>query len=86
MMRSLVDRYAGQMVGLVLTGMGQDGLEGCRKLRQNGGWVITQDEDSSVVWGMPGAVVKANVSNETIPLAGIASRMVEILAAAKARV
>ena len=86
MMRSLVDRYAGQLVGLVLTGMGQDGVEGCRKLRQNGGWVVAQDEDSSVVWGMPGAVVKANVTNEVLPLSDIASRMSDILSTAIARV
>ena len=79
MLRSFVDETAGQFVGVVLTGMGQDGLIGCQKLRKAGGWVIAQDEATSVVWGMPGVVSKKGVSHEVLPLEKIAPRLKEIL-------
>jgi two-component system chemotaxis response regulator CheB len=51
------------VLGIILTGMGQDGLEGARKIREAGGVVAVQDEESSAVWGMPGAVARAGVHN-----------------------
>ena len=52
-----------KVLGIVLTGMGQDGLEGARQLRDAGNVVVVQDEASSAVWGMPGAVARAGIQN-----------------------
>lgn len=54
--------YGARVLGVVLTGMGVDGLAGARAVQSAGGHVWTQDARSSVVWGMPGAVVKARIS------------------------
>ncbi len=56
MLRSLVSIYGSRVLSVVLTGMGQDGLLGCQSVIAAGGTVLAQDESSSVVWGMPGAV------------------------------
>lgn len=68
---SMAEIYGDALIALILTGMGQDGLDGCRVVRERGGRVIAQDEASSVVWGMPGSVVKADLANEVRPLDGI---------------
>lgn len=61
---------------VILTGMGSDGLTGARSLRQAGGKVIVQDADTSVVWGMPGAVAKAGIADAVLPLDRIAPAIV----------
>ncbi len=66
--RSAANLYGSNLVAAVLTGMGQDGQCGCELIRQAGGWVIAQDQASSVVWGMPGAVSRAGLANEILPL------------------
>jgi two-component system, chemotaxis family, protein-glutamate methylesterase/glutaminase len=68
MLDSLIKIYGSNILGLILTGMGHDGLEGCKKLKALGGQVIAQDETTSVVWGMPGAVTQAGICNEVLPL------------------
>jgi two-component system chemotaxis response regulator CheB len=74
MLRSLISVYgARNIVTLILTGMGQDGFLGCQQVVQGGGVVIAQDEKSSVVWGMPGAVAKAGLCQAVLPLKDIAS-------------
>ena len=65
---SVADVYAGDALGLILTGMGQDGLRGAGMLRARGATIIAQDEDSSVVWGMPGSVVNAGLADHVLPL------------------
>jgi two-component system chemotaxis response regulator CheB len=60
--------YGPGVLGVVLTGMGQDGLRGCECVRAAGGQVIVQDEASSVVWSMPGAVAQAGLADEILPL------------------
>jgi two-component system chemotaxis response regulator CheB len=55
-------------VATVLTGMGSDGLAGCRMVRSAGGVVIAQDQQTSVVYGMPKAVVDAGMADEVLPL------------------
>lgn len=67
-------------VGVILTGMGSDGLEGLRSLRAAGGLVIAQDEASSEIFGMPGAAVAAGVTDLVIPLDGIAAQLQRIAA------
>ena len=61
--RSVAEVYGGGVIAVILTGMGQDGCRGVERLRQEGAWVIAQDEASSVVWGMPGAVARAGLTD-----------------------
>lgn len=63
-LRSLVAAYGRAVQAVILTGMGHDGLQGCRAVSAVGGQVWAQDEASSVVWGMPGAVARAGVATE----------------------
>ncbi len=72
---SAVDIDGGDLLGVVLTGMGQDGLNGSRRICAAGGSVLAQDEASSVVWGMPGAVAESELANEIIPLDQVAHRI-----------
>lgn len=73
------------VVAVVLTGMGQDGLLGCRAVVEAGGRVVVQDEASSVVWGMPGAVAGAGLAHDVLPLELIASRVVSLCTRVPAR-
>lgn len=73
MFQSAADVYAGNVLAVVLTGMGHDGRDGCQVLRDRGAHVIVQDEATSVVWGMPGAVATAGLADAVLPLPGIAS-------------
>lgn len=61
--RSVGEVYGGATISAILTGMGQDGLRGVEQLRALGGYVIAQDEASSVVWGMPGFVARAGLAD-----------------------
>lgn len=74
--RSALDVYGGSALATVLTGMGQDGLAGARQLAAAGARILVQDEDSSVVWGMPGAVAGAGLADDVLPLDGLADRIV----------
>jgi len=65
---SAAEVYGGAVVAAVLTGMGQDGLSGARVLKARGATILAQDEASSVVWGMPGAVAGAGVADRVLPL------------------
>ncbi|MBZ5725795.1 MAG: chemotaxis response regulator protein-glutamate methylesterase [Acidobacteriia bacterium] len=68
---SLAETYGGAVIATVLTGMGQDGLRGVQRLKAQGAHILAQDEASSVVWGMPGAVVNAGAADEVLPLAEV---------------
>lgn len=72
LMRSAVSVWRSGVLAVVLTGMGQDGLSGARAVVEAGGAVIVQDEATSVVWGMPGAVARAGIASEIIPLDDVA--------------
>ncbi|WP_367622033.1 chemotaxis protein CheB [Thalassospira marina] len=72
MLRSLVDSYGGNMLTIILTGMGQDGMLGGRNVVAAGGMVVAQDEATSVVWGMPGAAAQAGICTAILPIGGIA--------------
>jgi two-component system chemotaxis response regulator CheB len=56
--------------------MGYDGLKGCKEITAKGGQIIAQDEATSVVWGMPGAVVQAGLANAVLPIEKIADEIV----------
>ena len=71
MFRSVEEVYGGSAIAVVLTGMGYDGLRGAEILKAHGACIIAQDEASSVVWGMPGAVVNAGLADSVVPLDGV---------------
>jgi two-component system chemotaxis response regulator CheB len=71
MLRSIARIYGNKTLFVMLTGMGQDGLKGATELVNAGGTVIAQDEQSSVVWGMPGAVATAGLCSAVLPLSEI---------------
>jgi len=73
--RSVNEVYGGGSVAVVLTGMGQDGCAATRGLKASGAYVIAQDEPSSVVWGMPGAVARAGLANAVVDLKQVASEI-----------
>lgn len=75
---SAANVYRDQVLAIVLTGMGSDGCDGARMLKQNGATVWSQDEASSVIYGMPMAVAKANLADEILPLNQIGSRLAEL--------
>ena len=77
--RSAAEVYGAGVLAVVLTGMGQDGLDGIRDLHQAGGRVIAQDEATSVVYGMPAVVVAANLAHEVLPLGQIPRRLLALL-------
>jgi len=72
LLRSAAAVWGGNVLVVVMTGMGQDGLLGTMQLHHLGAQVLVQDEASSVVWGMPGAVARAGVADEQVPLARLA--------------
>jgi len=75
--RSLSKLYKDNMLAVVMTGMGQDGMLGCKEIKKNGGLVIIQDQDSSVVWGMPGAVYKEQLADSVYSLSNLDKAIVE---------
>lgn len=74
---SLARSYPGKTLGLILTGMGADGKEGCRMMKQTGSVIWSQDEKTSVIYGMPMAVAKAGLSDEILALDEIGPRLAE---------
>ena len=78
MMRSLTEALGGRVLGIILTGMGSDGLAGSRKLVEAGGTLLAQDEATSVVWGMPGAVAAAGLCTAVLPLPELAPYVVQL--------
>lgn len=70
--RSVAAAYGGAVLGVVMTGMGQDGTRGCELIRERGGQVVAQDEATSVVWGMPGYVARAGYAEKLVPVSQIA--------------
>src|SRR5690349_13057576 len=83
--RSAVSAYDGAVLAVVLTGMGADGRVGAGLVRDAGGSVIVQDQQTSVVWGMPGAVAQAGFADEILPLERIPEAISRHLAAEPAR-
>ncbi|MBA3916655.1 MAG: chemotaxis protein CheB, partial [Acidobacteriales bacterium] len=74
--RSVAAVYEGRALGVILTGMGQDGLKGCEELDAHGSRIVAQDEASSVVWGMPAFVARAGLADKILPLDQIGAEMV----------
>jgi two-component system chemotaxis response regulator CheB len=77
--RSAAAAYPRSIIAVVLSGMGSDGVRGLGPLKRGGGYVIAQDEASSVVWGMPGAAVAAELVDAVLPLEAIGPAVANLL-------
>jgi len=73
---SVGEVYGGAAIGVILTGMGQDGLHGSQILKAHGARILAQNEASSVVWGMPGAVVNAGLADCVLPLDQVVAEVI----------
>jgi two-component system, chemotaxis family, protein-glutamate methylesterase/glutaminase len=83
MLRSASAACEGRVLVAMLTGMGRDGMAGTAKVVESGGAAIGQDEASSVVWGMPGAIALAGLCHAVLPLPKIAPKLLEMLKGAR---
>ncbi len=79
LLRSMARSLGAGGLGVLLTGMGDDGAEGLRALRDAGGYTIAEDESTAVVYGMPRVAVRLGAVCESLPLPQIAARMVELV-------
>jgi two-component system chemotaxis response regulator CheB len=77
--RSAVATYGAGVLAVVLTGMGSDGLAGCRAVRAAGGKILVQDRDTSAVWGMPGVVAGAGLADHVLPIEAIAEEVTRMV-------
>lgn len=75
--QSAADAYHGRVLGIVMTGMGEDGREGAAWIKAKGGTIVTESEDSCVVYGMPRAIVEAGLSDQTVGLDRMAEAILE---------
>lgn len=76
---SVADVFGGAAIAAVLTGMGQDGLNGARAMRALGAHILAQDEASSIVWGMPGAVALNGLADQVLPLAKVSPEIIRLI-------
>lgn len=83
MFRSVAEVYGGAVLAVILTGMGYDGLRGVDAVHRLGAQVVAQDQASSVVWGMPGAVVDAGLADAVVPVDGVAAEIASRLGASR---
>jgi len=74
--RSVAALFGEGTLAVVMTGMGRDGLRGCEAVRARGGQIIIQDQQTSVVWGMPGAVAKAGLAEAILPLEALGPEII----------
>jgi two-component system chemotaxis response regulator CheB len=82
--RTLAATFGAWCGGVVLTGMGRDGAEGLRLIREAGGWRIVQNRETSTIYGMPQAALLAAGADRIAPLGGVAGAIVELVAARRA--
>ncbi len=82
--RSAAAAYGAGVLAVVLTGLGQDGCDGCRVVRAAGGQVLAQDRASSVVWSMPGAVAEAGLADRVLPLGQLGAEIIRRAQAGRA--
>ena len=81
MMSSLAPIYGSDLIGVILTGMGQDGVIGMYDIKKNGGQTVVQDKSSSVVYGMAQEVVKHNLADKILPLPAIVNQLINLVGA-----
>lgn len=82
MFASMANIFGAGAVAVVLTGMGRDGTAGAEKIAAAGGWIVAQDAETSVVWGMPGSIAKAGLASAIMPPAHMGAYMLSQLAKA----
>mgnify|MGYP006286888859 CR=1 FL=1 len=75
MKQSVVDTYGGAILGVIMTGMGSDGLAGMKMIRERGGVTFAQDEESCVVYGMPKVCVENGIIDAVVPLEEMAAQI-----------
>jgi len=73
--RSVAALFGPRALAVVLTGMGKDGLKGCEAIRNAGGYVMVQDKNTSIVWGMPGQVAQSGLAHKELPLKQLAAEI-----------
>jgi two-component system, chemotaxis family, protein-glutamate methylesterase/glutaminase len=78
MFRSVAQVCGSNAVGVLLTGMGDDGARGLKELQQASAKTIAQDEKTSVVWGMPGEAIKLGAADLVLPLSDVASKLLAL--------
>ncbi len=78
-MASAVEQFGSATVGVILTGMGQDGLKGCQSIKACGGTVLIQDEETSLISSMPHAVNEAGIADAVIPDIQLARRLAQVV-------
>ncbi|MBN1217762.1 MAG: chemotaxis response regulator protein-glutamate methylesterase [Anaerolineae bacterium] len=78
-MEAAAEYHGANVIGVILTGMGQDGTEGARAIKVAGGQIIAEHESTSVVYGMPGSVVRAGLADRIVPLPQIAPALLELM-------
>ncbi len=83
LLRSIAQVYGARSLAVILTGMGQDGLRGCEQIREKGGQILTQDQATSVVWGMPGFVANAGLADAVLPLEDLAGEILRRISQAQ---
>ncbi len=76
MMSSIAEMYPGRAIGVILTGMGNDGEKGMRAIKSSGGRTLAQDEATCVVYGMPRAVIEAGLADKVVPIGEVAGEIV----------
>jgi len=79
LMFSTAQIYDSSAIGVILTGMGNDGLVGLKELKRRNGFVIAQDEETCVVFGMPKAVINANIADVVLPIERISEEIIRVL-------
>jgi two-component system chemotaxis response regulator CheB len=83
LLESMANVFGPHALGVLLTGMGEDGSDGLLQLRRKGGYTIAEDESTAVVYGMPAAAVRLGGVSESLPLPAIAARILDLTLARK---
>ena len=76
--RSVAQNVGPNAIGVILTGMGDDGARGLKEMKDNGAITLAQDEKTSVVWGMPGEAVKLGAADTQLPLEKVAGKLITL--------
>ena len=76
---SVAELFGSDVIAVVLTGMGKDGQEGARQIKEKGGFIIAQDKETSVVYGMPGAVAETGIADKVVSLKDIPQEIIKRL-------
>ncbi len=78
MLKSIADVYGSNAIGLIMTGMGRDGVAGIKAIKEAGGYTIAQDEKSSVIYGMNKVAVDEGIIREVLPLDQLAKKLIRL--------